>query len=98
MSSPSRVESARRSVRITRYAIGVVAAGAFAGGAVVARAAHPGTHGHHSTAATAQAAIPSESSALQAAAGSSSSSSSSSSGSVSPAPETSPPVVQSSGS
>jgi Na+/H+-dicarboxylate symporter len=89
MSRPSRMESARRRVRITRYAIGVVAAGALAGGAVVARAAHPGTHGQHST--SAQAAIPSESSSLQAAAGGSSSS-------VSPAPAASQPVVQSSGS
>ena len=93
MSSPSRLESARRSLRITRYGIGVVAVGAFAGGAVVARAAHPGTHGHRSP-SSAQAAIPSESSALQAAAGSSSSFGSP----VSPAPATSPPVVQSSAS
>ena len=108
MSQPNRMESARRRVQITRYVIGVVAAGAFAGGAVVARAAHPGTHGHHST--SAEAAIPSESSALAAAAqssgsgstnsddNSSSSSSSSSGSSVSPAPAASPPVVQSSGS
>ena len=89
MSSPSRIETARRRLRITRYAIGVVAAAALAGGAVVARAAHPGTHGQHST--SAQAAIPSESSSVQAAAGGSSSS-------VSPAPAASQPVVQSSGS
>ena len=102
MSHPSRMDAVHRRVRITRYVIGVAAAGAFAGGAVVVRAAHPGTHGHRSiTSASAQAAIPNESSSLQAAADSltgASSSSSSSGSSVSPAPAASPPVVQSSGS
>ena len=103
MASSSRMDSARRRVQVTRYAVGVVAAGVFAGGVAIARAAHPGSH-HHS--ASVEAAIPTESTAVAAAAqlecvrrlerrlrqfrqlGSS----------VSPAPATSPPVVQSSGS
>jgi len=103
MNRSSRVDTARRRVQVTRYAIGVVAAGVFAGGVAVARAAHPGTHGHHGT--SAQAAIPSESDAVAAAAqssglapSSSDDNSSSSGSSVSPAPAASPPVVQSSGS
>jgi hypothetical protein len=103
MNRSSRVETARRRVQITRYAIGVIAAGVFAGGVAVARAAHPGAHGHKGT--SAEAAIPSESNAVAAAAqssvlGTSSSrdSSGSAGGSVGPAPATSPPVVQSSGS
>ncbi len=103
MASSSRIDSARRRVQITRYAVGVVAAGVFAGGIAIARAAHPGGH-HHS--ASVEAAIPSESNAVASAAqsgvfgGSSddSGSSGSSGSSVSPAPATSPPVVQSSGS
>ncbi len=87
MSRPSRMDAVHRRLRITRYAIGVIAAGVFAGGAVAVRAAHPGTHGHHSTSAQAQAAIPGESSSLLAAAnsltGSSSSGSSDDSGSSS---------------
>jgi hypothetical protein len=100
MSSSSRLDFARRRVRITRYAVGVVAAGVFAGGIAVARAAHPGSHGHQPS-SSAQAAIPNESSALAAAAQSSalgSGSSGRSGSSVSPAPAASPPVVQSSGS
>ena len=102
MTSSSRLDSARRRVQITRYAVGVVAAGVFAGGVAIARAAHPGSH-HHS--ASVQAAIPSESNAVAAAAESSGlgaasgdDGSGSSGSSVSPAPATSPPVVQSSGS
>ena len=103
MNRSSRVETARRRVHVTRYAIGVIAAGVFAGGVAVVRAAHPGAHGHHG--ATAQAAIPSESAAVASAAQSSvlgtpssSDDSGSSGSSVSPAPAASPPVVQSSGS
>ena len=100
MTSSSRLDSARRRVQITRYAVGVVAAGVFAGGVAIARAAHPGSH-HHS-ASSVQAAIPSESNAVAAAAESSglgaASGDDGSGSSVSPAPATSPPVVQSSGS
>jgi hypothetical protein len=98
MSSSSRMDFARRRVQITRYAVGLVAAGAFAGGVALARAAHPGSHGHQGS-TSAQAAIPSESSAVAAASQASGlGSSSSSGGSVSPAPYASPPVVQSAGS
>ena len=101
MSPSSRVETARRRVQATRYAIAVVAAGVFAGGVAVARAAHPGSHGSHAT--SAQAAVPAESDAVAAAAQSSgltpsSGDSSGSGSSVSPAPAASPPVVQSSAS
>jgi hypothetical protein len=103
MNHPSRVKTARRRLQVTRYAIGVIAAGIFAGGVAVARAAHPGAHGSHGP--SGQAAIPSESAAVASAAQSSvlgtpssGDDSGSSGGSVSPAPATSPPVVQSSGS
>jgi hypothetical protein len=98
MTSSSRIDSARRRLQVTRYAVGIAAAGVFAGGVAVARAAHPGS-GHHST--SVQAAIPSESDSVAAAAQSSglgAASGDSSGSSISPAPSTSPPVVQSSGS
>ena len=108
MTRSNRLDSVRRRVQLTRYAVGVVAVGVFAGGVAVARAAHPG--GHH-VSSSAEAAIPGESDAVAAAAQSvfgapssgdessgSSNSSGSSSSSVSPAPAASPPVVQSSGS
>ncbi len=101
MNPASRMDSARRRVQVTRYAVGVVAVGAFAGGVAIARAAHPGA-AHHSS-SSAQAAVPGESDAVAAAAQSSvfgtpSGGDDSSGSSVSPAPATSPPVVQSSGS
>jgi hypothetical protein len=40
----TRIEAARRRLRIARYAIGVTAAAAFAGFAAVARTSHPATH------------------------------------------------------
>jgi hypothetical protein len=43
-SSSSRFSSARRNVRIARYAIGVTAAAALAAFAAAARASHPGSH------------------------------------------------------
>ena len=43
MSQPSRIEIARRRIRLARYAAGVLAAAAFATFAVAARNAHPGT-------------------------------------------------------
>ncbi|HVC88766.1 MAG TPA: hypothetical protein VNC40_15255 [Gaiellaceae bacterium] len=88
------MDSARRRVRIARYVIGAVAAGAFAATAVVVRTAHPGTHGR---AASAQASIPAPSSAFQQAAAQSGVFGSGG-GSVSSAPASSSPVVQSSGS
>ncbi len=40
----SRLSTARRNVRIARYAIGVTAAAALAAFAAAARASHPGSH------------------------------------------------------
>ena len=89
MEGPSRIEAARRRVRIARYTIAVAAAGALAAGAAVARAAHPGANsGQSSTRAQrSHAALPSVSSEFDA-----------SGGSVSSAPSSSAPVIQSSGS
>jgi hypothetical protein len=93
MTQPTRMDAARRRVRIARYVIAAAAAGAFAGAGLVARAAHPGTHG---SSTSAQAAIPAEPSLFQQAAAQSTFGSGG--GSVSSAPASSPPVVQSSGS
>jgi len=41
---PSRISTARRNLRIARYAIGVTAAAALAAFAAAARASHPGSH------------------------------------------------------
>jgi hypothetical protein len=43
MSQPSRIELARRRIRLVRYTAGILAAAAFATFAVAARNAHPGT-------------------------------------------------------
>ena len=45
----SRIEAARRNVRVARYGIGIGAASLFAALAFVARAAHPGAHSTRST-------------------------------------------------
>ena len=90
MATPSRMQLARRRLEIARYAIGAVALSAFAAFGFVVRDAHPATHSNAATAVT------------------SSTSTSSSTGdsstffgrgaSISPAPQTSTPPVQSSGS
>ena len=46
----TRMEAARRDIRVARYAIGAVVAAAFAGLGVAARVAHPGAHSHSTTA------------------------------------------------
>ena len=46
----TRIEAARRTIRVARYAIGAVVAAAFAGLGVAARVAHPGAHSHGTTA------------------------------------------------
>jgi hypothetical protein len=99
MSQPARFDAVRRRLRITRYAIGALAVGTLAGGALVVRAAHPGSQGQHSAKAT-TAAVPGESSSvLSAAAGLGvSEESGQSNSSVSPAPAAAPPVAQSAGS
>jgi hypothetical protein len=48
----TRIERARRRVTVSRYAIGITAAVAFAGFAAVARATHPGTAQRVTTART----------------------------------------------
>lgn len=52
MENGSRVNEARRRLRTTRTSIGVAAGIAFAGLALMARAAHPGTSKHTSTSST----------------------------------------------
>jgi hypothetical protein len=54
MTTP-RLDSARRHLRLARYAIGVASAIAFAGAALAARAAHPGSHTTTHTPSVAQA-------------------------------------------
>jgi len=49
--SSSRLTSARRRLRITRYAIVAITAAGFGGGVVAARASHP-AKGSHTTAVT----------------------------------------------
>ena len=48
----TRIEQARRRVTVTRYAIGIGSAVAFAAFAAVARASHPGTAQRVTTART----------------------------------------------
>src|SRR5581483_8583266 len=105
----SRVESARRSVRIARYAIGGLAVAAFAGAAAAARATHPGAHSRHTVAHSASPSglqLPAsftaaEQQALQGFSeddGGGSGGSSSGGAAIAPAPTESAPQVQSSGS
>jgi hypothetical protein len=49
MPAGSRIETARRRVRIARYSIGAVATAAFALIGLAARDAHPATHGSSPT-------------------------------------------------
>jgi hypothetical protein len=44
MTEPTRIEAARRKLRVARYAIGVTVAAALAGFAGLARVSHPATH------------------------------------------------------
>jgi hypothetical protein len=50
MPAESRVEAARRRVRIARYSIGALATAAFGLFGLAARDAHPATHGTGTTA------------------------------------------------
>jgi hypothetical protein len=59
MTAPSRLEPARRRVRIARYVIGALAGAGFAGVAVAARDSHPATH-HASATSGAAVASPSQ--------------------------------------
>src|SRR3954468_1621245 len=58
MAQPSRIEIARRRLKVVRYSVGVTAAAAFAVFAFAARAAHPGTSsGDVSTATDSSGAV-----------------------------------------
>ena len=93
MAQPSRIEQARRRLRIARYAIAALGVGTFAGVAAVAQAMHPGRAANRGRAG--QASLPSEpvlfsNAAAQAGA--------QASVPISPAPTDQQAVVQSSGS
>lgn len=85
MAPPSRMQLARRRLKVARYSIGAVAVTAFAAFGLAVRAAHPATHTGPATVATATASTDS-------------STSFGGSASISPAPQASAPTVQSSGS
>jgi len=55
MDAPSRLERARRQVRVARYSLGAAAVAGFALFAVAARVAHPGTSTPAPSASTAVA-------------------------------------------
>jgi hypothetical protein len=55
MDAPSRLERARRQLRVARYSLGAAAVAGFALFGVAARAAHPGTSTPAPTASTATA-------------------------------------------
>jgi hypothetical protein len=80
------MQLARRRLRVARYSIGAVAITAFAAFGFAVRSAHPATHTSTSSTATATASTDSSSTFFGGSA------------SISPAPTTSAPSVQSSGS
>ena len=94
MAPPSRMQHARRRLRVARYSIGAVAVSAFAAFGFVVRDAHPATHSNATT------AVSSTTNTASTAASNNDDSSSSFGGSavISPAPQTVAPQVQSSGS
>jgi hypothetical protein len=87
MATPSRLQLARRRLRIARYSIGAATLTAFAAFGFAVRDAHPATHTSTST-ATASTANSSDDS----------STTFGGSAAISPAPQTVTPQVQSSGS
>ena len=87
MATPSRLQLARRRLRIARYSIGAAALTAFAAVGFAVRDAHPATHTSTSTATTSTETSSDDSST-----------SFGGSASISPAPQTVAPQVQSSGS
>ncbi len=58
MQEPSRIDVAKRRLRLTRYGIGVAAALGFAGAGLAVRAAHPGHASAGTSGSGAQAAMP----------------------------------------
>ena len=89
MATPSRLQLARRRVRVARYSIGAATLTAFTAFGFAVRDAHPATHTSAST---------STSSAAASASTANSSTTFGGSGVISPAPQTVAPQVQSSGS
>jgi hypothetical protein len=89
MATPSRMQLARRRLRVTRYTIGAATLTAFAAFGFAVRDAHPATHTSAST---------STSSAAASASTADSSTTFGGSAVISPAPQTAAPQVQSSGS
>jgi hypothetical protein len=89
MATPSRIQLARRRLRVARYSIGAVALTAFAAFGFAVRDAHPATHTSASTSTSSAAASASTANPSTTFGGSAS---------ISPAPQTVAPQVQSSGS
>jgi hypothetical protein len=89
MAAPSRLQLARRRLRVARYSISAVALGAFGAFAVAVRDAHPATHTKASTATSSAAASASAADSDDAFGNGAA---------ISPAPQTLAPQVQSSGS
>ena len=87
MATPSRLQLARRRLRVARYSIGAATPTAFAAFGFAVRDAHPATHTSTST-ATAGTATSSDDSSTPFGG----------SAMISPAPQTVAPQVQSSGS
>jgi hypothetical protein len=87
MASSSRMQLARRRLQLARYSIGAVAITAFAAFGFVVRDAHPATHSSSSVASSTATATSDDSSSTFGG-----------SASISPAPQTFAPQVQSSGS
>jgi hypothetical protein len=87
MATPSRMQLARRRLRVARYSIGAATLTAFAAFGFAVRDAHPATHTSTSTATAGTATSSDDSSTYFGG-----------SASISPAPQTVAPQVQSSGS
>ena len=87
MATPSRLQLARRRLRIARYSIGAATLTAFAAFGFAVRDAHPATHTSTSTATTSTETSSDDSSTYFGGGAS-----------ISPAPQTVAPQVQSSGS
>jgi hypothetical protein len=88
MAPPSRMQLARRRLRVARYSIGAVAVTAFAAFGLAVRAAHPATHTTTSSTSSAAASTSTASSATTFGG----------SAVLGPAPQTVAPQVQSTGS
>jgi hypothetical protein len=88
MATPSRLQLARRRLRVARYSIGAATLTAFAAFGFAVRDAHPATHSSTSTATASTATLSSDDSSTYFGG----------SASMSPAPQTVAPQVQSSGS